>query len=109
MVLLKDGKELQSGYGSQSWDVLPGTYEIAISGKSVPNVAVQPRYDTSVRVGVLRIAAGGQTRAAVLDGGKELTSGYGEQVIGLPIGSFALQIAGQTEPVTINEGQITDF
>ncbi len=46
---------------------------------------------------------------AVLDGGKEIASGHGDQVIGLPPGAFDIQIAGQTERVTISEGQITDF
>lgn len=109
VAVLKDGKELNKGYGSQTWDLLPGTYEVSISGKLVSNVTVQARHDTVVKVGVLRVSAGQQTRVAVIDGGKEIAAGHGNQVIGLPLGSFAVRVGGQTENVTIGAGQITDF
>lgn len=107
--VMKDGKVTQGGYGNQTWELLPGTYEIKISGKSVPNVTVKAGHDTTVKVGVLRVSAGKDTSVGVLDGGNKLTSGYGNQVIGLPPGSFDIQVAGQTERVTISEGQVTDF
>jgi hypothetical protein len=109
VAVLKNGNEVQAGYGSQSWELLSGTYEIKISDKTVSNVMVKAGHDTNVKVGVLRISAGSGTRAAVLDSGKEIASGYGNQLIGLPAGSFDVQVAGQTEKVTISEGQITDF
>ena len=107
--VLKNGKVVLSGYGNQSWELLPGTYEVSISGKRVSNVPVKAGHDTTVKVGVLRISAGKQTRVDVFDAGSKLTSGYGNQVIGLPLGSFAIQVAGQTEQVTISDGKITDF
>lgn len=36
-------------------------------------------------------------------------SGYGNQVVGLPIGSFDVEIAGQTEKVTISDGNTAEF
>jgi hypothetical protein len=107
--VLKDGKVLQSGYGSQHWELLSGTYEVSISGKRVSNVTVKAGHDTTVKVGILRVSAGKDTRVDVLDGGNKLTGGYGSQVIGLPLGSYDIQIAGQTERVTISEGTVTDF
>ena len=107
--VLKDGKVVQSGYGNQAWDLLSATYEVKISGKPVPNVTVKAGHDTTVKVGVLRVSAGKDTSVGVLDGGNKLTSGYGNQVIGLPLGSYDIQVAGQTEKVTISEGTITDF
>ena len=82
-----------------------------ISGARVEGVTVQSGHDTRLRVGILRIQAGGSTRADVLaaDGKTALTSGYGAQVIGLPVGTFRVQIAGQSEAVTIADGKITDF
>jgi hypothetical protein len=105
----KDGKELLSGYGSRNWDLLPGVYEVSISGKQIQNVTVKAGHDTKVRVGALRIVAANDTRAVVIDAGNELTSGYGTQMIGLPVGSFDVQVAGQTEQVVIKEGAVTDF
>jgi len=107
--VLKDGKVLQSGYGNKSWGLLSGTYEVSISGKQVPNVTVKAGHDTMVKVGVLRVSAAKGSSVDVLDGGHKLTSGYGDQIIGLPPGAFDLKVAGQTQPVTISEGQVTDF
>ena len=106
---LKDGKVVKGGYGNQSWEFLPGVYEVKISAKPVPNVTVKAGHDTTVKVGILRISAGKDTRVDVVDAGNKLTGGYGNQVIGLPSGSFDIQIAGQSERVTISEGQVTDF
>ena len=100
---------MQGGYGNQSWELLSGTYEIKISGKRVSNVTVKADHDTTVKVGALRVSAGKDTRVAVLDTGKDLVAGYGNQLIGLPLGSFDIQVAGQSERVTISEGNVTDF
>src|SRR5438132_865035 len=102
---------LQNAYGSQSFDLLPGTYAVAISGARVEGVSIQSGHDTRLRVGVLRINAGASTRADVLaaDGKTALINGYGVQVIGLPVGTYRVQIAGGVEAVTIQDGKITDF
>ena len=107
--VLKDGKVVQSGYGNQSWELLSGAYEVSISGKRVGNVTVQAGHDTTVKVGVLWVSAGKDTRVDLLDAGNKLIGGYGNQVIGLPLGSYDIQVAGQTERVTISEGNVTDF
>jgi hypothetical protein len=109
IAVLKDSKEVQAGYGSQTWDLLPGTYGVVISGKTVSNVTVQSRHDTNVKVGVLRVSAGSQTRSEVLDSGKVLAGGYGNHLVGLPSGSFEVRVSGQAETVTISDGKITDF
>src|SRR5262249_39458802 len=41
VAILKDGRQVQSGYGSQSWELLPGNYDVSISGKAIANVSVQ--------------------------------------------------------------------
>ena len=73
--VLKNGKVVLSGYGNQSWELLPGTYEVSISGKRVSNVPVKAGHDTTVKIGVLRISAGKQTRVDVFDAGSKLTGG----------------------------------
>jgi hypothetical protein len=109
VAVLKNGKEVQGGYGSQNWELLSGTYEVSISGKTISNVTVKAGHDTNVKVGVLRISADTATRTAVLDEGKEIASGHGNHLVGLPAGSFDVQVAGQSETVTIEEGKVTDF
>lgn len=34
---------------------------------------------------------------------------YGNQLIGLPIGTYYVRVAGQSEPVTIADGKVTEF
>lgn len=109
VVVLKNGKEVKSGYGNQSWDLLPGTYDVRISGKTVLNVPIQSGHDTTVKVGVLRVSAEKHTRLEIMDGGKILISRYGTQLIGLPPGSFQVKVGEETQTVTINHGQVTDF
>jgi hypothetical protein len=38
-----------------------------------------------------------------------LTGGFGTDAYGLPIGEVGVQIAGQTETVVIEAGQVTEF
>jgi hypothetical protein len=102
---------IAGGFGNQTLDLLPGTYAVVISGKRVEGVTVQSGHDTKVKVGVLRVTAGGGTRIDVLDPATKqaLTGGFGNQQFGLPIGPVSVSVAGQSEPVTIQEGKITDF
>ena len=107
----REGKPATNGYGNKAFELLPGNYSVVISGKRVDNVTVQSGHDTMVKVGVLRVTAPGGTRLDVLDmdGKTNLTNGYGNKQFGLPIGTVLLQIAGQSESVTIQDGKITDF
>jgi hypothetical protein len=106
-----EANAIAGGYGNQALDLLPGTYAVVISGKRVEPVTVKSGHDTQEKVGVLRVTAGGNTRVNVLDAATKaaLTGGYGKRDIGLPIGPALVQVAGQSEAVTIESGKITDF
>ena len=94
-----------------AFDLLPGTYEVVISGKRVTGVTVRSGNDTRIRVGVLRVSASASTRIDLVEGADErsLASDYGPSAFGLPIGEVGVRIAGQTEVVTIEAGQVTEF
>lgn len=104
-------KALVGGFGGHTFDLLPGSYDIEISKKRLSGVAIQSAHDTRVKVGVLQVYAGGNTRIDVLDrdGQPTLAGGFGNQMIGLPIGSFQVQVAGQAEPITIEDNRVTEF
>jgi hypothetical protein len=106
-----DAEAIADGWGNRALDLIPGTYAVVISGKRVENVTVRAGHDTKVRVGVLRVTAGSGTRVKVLDTATkaEVNDGWGKRDIGLPIGPALVQVAGQMEAVTIQEGKITDF
>jgi hypothetical protein len=104
-------RALATGYGDQAFDLFPGTYDVTISGKLVPGVTVHSAEDTQIPVGVLRVNASDGTRIDLSDPASKATvaGGYGTQAFGLPIGEIGVQIAGQTENVVIEAGQIAEF
>jgi len=104
-----DQKFLTGGYGNQAPELLPGIYDVEISKKRLMSVPVKSGHDTRVKVGLLRISAGKDTRIDILDAGKTLTGGYGDQAVGLPVGNFHVQVAGQAEGVVIEDGKVTEF
>jgi hypothetical protein len=106
------GKEsITGGFGNQAVDLLPGSYAVVISGKRVENVPITSGHDTRLRVGVLRMTGGGDTRFDVFDADdkRTLTGGFGAQVMGFPVGTVHVHIAGQSEAVTIKEGTVMDI
>jgi hypothetical protein len=104
-------QSLAGGYGDAAFDLFPGTYDVTISGKRVAGVTVQSGHDTQIKVGVLRVTASDSTRIDLVDRADDraLTGGFGTDAYGLPIGEVGVQIAGQTETVVIEAGQVTEF
>jgi hypothetical protein len=104
-------KALASEYGDTTLELTPGTYDVTVGGQRVAGVGVQAGHDTRIRVGVLHVHASDGTSIELLDheSGATLTSGYGEDLYGLPIGSAVVQIAGQRETALIEDGKITEF
>jgi hypothetical protein len=104
-------QSLAAGYGDAAFDLFPGTYDVVISGKRIAGVTVRSGNDTKIKVGVLHVTASSGTRIEIVDraGGKELTSGYGTDVYGLPIGAVGVRIAGQTETVEIEAGKVAEL
>lgn len=104
------GKELSgSGYGSITADLLPGKYDVQVSGVVIPGVEVRSRHDSKIAVGVLRVSLGSSTRVEIFRGGQQVAAGYGKGQYGLPVGAYEVAIAGKREPITITAGGITDF
>ena len=104
-------KAINGGYGGQTFDLLPSTYEVEISKKRLIGVSIQSAHDTKIKVGILQVNAGESTRIDVVDGDGQtlLVGGYGDQTFGLPVGTFQVRVAGQSESVSIEEGKVTEF
>jgi hypothetical protein len=107
----KDQTEIARFDGNKTLELMPGTYRVGITSKWVEGVTIQSGHDTTVKVGMLRVTAGKDTRIYLLDTDqkRELARGDGTQELGFPIGTVYVQIAGQSEAVTIQAGKITDF
>ncbi|MBL9189894.1 MAG: hypothetical protein JNK23_20610 [Opitutaceae bacterium] len=112
-VVFKAGetKSLRTDYSNVAVEMMPGTYELEIGGQKVVGVVVEARSDTVVKVGVLRTNGSASTTFNVFPAGgsKKLTTLYGENVIGLPIGDYEVEVNGQRERVTIREGNVTEY
>lgn len=106
-----ESKAVQGQYTKLRAELLPGRYDVSILHKRLGGVEVRAKYDTRIKVGVLRVKASSDTRIDVLDadGKTKLEGGYGTKQFGLPVGTYHVQIAGQTEPVTIEDGKVVDF
>jgi hypothetical protein len=104
-------QSVAADYGDAAFDLFPGNYDVVISGKRVTGVTVRSGNDTKIRVGVLKVTASSGTRIEIVDRaeGKDLTSGYGSEAYGLPIGAVGVRIAGQTETVVIEAGKVAEF
>jgi|CXWL01.1.fsa_nt_gi hypothetical protein len=104
-------KSIAGGYGNQAIELLPGNYDVVINGKKVTGVTVKSGHETQVKVGVLHVNAGKDTRVDILDAAtsQSMTGGYGEKAFGFPVGPVNVKIAGQSETVTIEEGKVREF
>jgi hypothetical protein len=105
------GKYLHKSNSSIAIDLTPGTYSVAINNRRVERITILAGHDTHVKVGVLRLSVGDGTRVSVYDAEQklELTRSNGKQDIGFPIGKVSVNVAGQWEAVTIEEGKIVDL
>jgi hypothetical protein len=104
-------QSVADGYGDRAFDLFPGTYDVAISGKRVAGVTVRSASDTQIKVGVLRVNASGGTQVEVTDPASKqrVADGYGTVVFGLPVGEVGVRVAGQTETVVIEAGQVSEL
>lgn len=104
-------QSVAGGYGDSAFDLFPGTYDVTIAGKRIAGVTVRSGNDTRIRVGVLRVNASDGTHVELADPAtkERVADGYGTRAYGLPIGEIGVQVAGQTETVTIEAGQVTEF
>ena len=92
-------------------EVPPGSYMVSIGGAKVEGVTVRAGHDTKLRVGVLRVKAGGDQHMELLGSDRKTTlaTWNGAQAVGLPPGTYQLQVGGETKPVSVQAGKVTDF
>jgi hypothetical protein len=100
---------IQVGGGSTT--IAPGAYDIEVRKVRFTNVSVQPGQGTRVRAGALRVTAGQSTTYEIWDAGetRRIADGYGRTEFGLAAGSYVLKMNGQSRPVTVVDGKVTDL
>jgi hypothetical protein len=96
-------------YGNRTNDLIPGRYDVVVNGVKLENVPIDRRSDTNIRLGALAINLSGNARWEVYDASKDTryTDGYGSKMIALPVGKYAVKIAGGFLEIEIKDGQVT--
>jgi hypothetical protein len=109
IAILWQGTEIQADYGNHTFELPSGTYDVDISGKIVRNVTVPAGGETSMKVGVLRVAGASSRRVSVREGGQEIAGAYGGELLGLPSGTYDIYVDERTDTVMIVEGVVSDI
>ncbi len=107
----KRSKQVATHYGAFTKEFMPGSYHVAITGRLVEGIPVEAGHDTRVHTGVLRVNASSDTLVKLFEvGAKEAAhTCYGGADLGLPVGPVEVEISGQRDTVTIEDGKITEF
>jgi FecR protein len=107
--ILKGDTRVAGWRGEGSRSLLPGNYDVTISGAPVASVPVQSGMDTRIHAGVLKIKVDESWDLYDESENRRLHGGYGNQSVGLPAGHYKMKIAGGFAPVTIRDNETTEF
>ena len=102
-------QRVRNWYGNASVDLLPGDYAVVLNGVLVTGVRVNRQMDTTIRSGALTINLSDGSRWMVFDEAQEtrFTDNYGTGTIALPVGVYAVSMAGGWLRIEIVEGEVT--
>ena len=94
--------------GNAGVDLLPGDYDITLNGVLVTGVRVSRQMDTTIRCGALSVNLTDDSRWQVFDEAQEtrFNEKYGTATIALPIGVYAVRIAGGWLRIEIGDGVV---
>ena len=93
----------------RSFSLVPGTFNIQIAGSMVKNVPVQKGMDTRIKAGVLNVVASGTWTLYDEKKDRQVYFYTTPRKIGLPIGTYQLEINGTMQQVVIKDGETVDF
>ncbi len=93
----------------RSFSLVPGIYDIKISGSRIKDVHVQMGMDTRIKAGILNIVSPGIWTLYDEKKDKQVYFSTTSKKIGLPVGIFQLEINGKVQPVIIKDGETVQF
>lgn len=102
-------QRIKDWFANASVDLLPGVYDIKLSGVWVMGVTVNRQMDTTILCGALSVNLSDGSQWEVFDEAQEtrFTSDFGTGTIALPIGVYAVRIAGGWVRIQIEDGTVT--
>ncbi len=99
-------------YGSTSFPLLEGEYDVAINGLRLARVPVQRGMNTRILLGTIRFNSPSRTRYEVFNAAQPaaLCWSYDPFVCGLPAGEYFISVGGSgRRSVQVADGQVIDF
>lgn len=92
-----------------AFSLVPGTYDFTLSGSKVKGVPVQKGMDTRIKAGILNVVATGTWTLYDEKKDRQVYYSISAKKIGLPIGTYQLEINGTMQQVVIKDGETVDF
>lgn len=93
----------------RSFSLVPGTYDVTVSGKKTKEVVVQKGRDTRIKAGTLNVVASGTWTLYDEKRDRQVYYSVSTKKIGLPAGMYQLEINGTTQQIKITDGETVDF
>ena len=102
-------ERVKDWYGNANVDLLPGNYDINLNGVLVTDATVNRQMDTTIRSGALSVNLSDGSHWEVFDEAQEtrFNDTYGTATIALPVGAYAVRVAGGWLKIEIVDGAVT--
>ena len=101
--------EVGGSYKGVMSELMPGQYDVELSGARVRDVPVKQGTDTRLLTGLLNVTVNTVWHLFDETQKTKLNGGYSGKKIGLPVGKYYIQVGGRFAEVIIRDGQVTDF
>ena len=93
----------------RSFSLVPGTYDVTVSGKKTKEVIVQKGMDTRIKGGALNVVATGTWTLYDEKKDRQVYYSNNPKKIGLPVGTYHLEINGTQQEIKIKDGEMVEF
>ena len=102
-------RQVSYSINERSFSLVPGAFDVTISGSKVKNVPVQKGMDTRIKAGVLKVVASGTWTLYDEKKDRQVYYSTSAKKIGLPIGTYQMEINGTMQQILIKDGETVDF
>ena len=102
-------RQVSYSLNDHAFSLVPGTYDVTLSGSKVKGVPIQKGMDTRIKAGVLNVVATGTWTLYDEKKDRQVYYSNNPKQIGLPIGTYQLEINGTKQLVVIKDGETVDF
>ena len=102
-------RQVSYSINERSFSLVPGTFDVTISGSKVKDVPVQKGMDTRIKAGTLNVVASGTWTLYDEKKDRQVYYSTSAKKIGLPIGTYQMEINGTMQQILIKDGETVDF